>query len=172
MPRLAETLFSPTTLRVSAAIALVGSLTGCLDSARSGPAQGSGQDSRPTVALSEQVRDGDFVFTVMRVELAAAQIGLHKAEGVFVVVDITAKNVGEDNRTVYCQDQQIKDLAGRTYDNAVTVGADEDMIGVKPGSRVDFECAFDVPTGTLTAAVLVHDSTYSRGATVTVLSTS
>ena len=44
------------------------------------------------------------------------------------------------------------------------------MINVKRGSRVDFQCAFDVPAGTLTAAVLVHASTYSPGATVTVLS--
>jgi uncharacterized protein DUF4352 len=166
MTKLAQTVFSSTPLRVGAAVALAVSLTGCLDSARRGPAQGAS----PTVALGEDVRDGAFEFTVTRVELAASQIGLHRPEGVFVVIDITAKNVGEDLRTVYCQDQQMKDLAGRTYDNAVTVGAGEDMINVKPGGRVAFTCAFDVPRGALTAAVLVHDSTYSPGATVTVLS--
>ena len=159
-------MVSPTTLRISAAIALVVSLTGCLDQTRSDQTR-----SGPTVALNDEVRDGDFAFTVMGVELAASQVGLHKPQGVFVIVTIDAKNMGDDARTVYCQDQQIKDLTGRTYDNGVTVGAGEDMINVKPGGRVDFKCAFDVPTGTLTAAVLVHTSTYSPGGTVTVLST-
>ncbi len=160
-------MFSSPTLRAGAVLALTVSLTGCFDSARS--PHGSSA-SGPTVSLTQEVRDGDFVFTVDSVDLAATQIGLHAPQGVFVIVAITAKNVGQDARSVYCQDQQIKDLSGRTYDNAVPVGADEDIINIKPGSRVTLACAFDVPKDTLTAAVVVHYSTYSRGATVTVLS--
>jgi hypothetical protein len=60
-------------------------------------------------------------------------------------------------------------MRGKTYDDAVTVGGGEDLINMKPGKRVRFTCAFDVPEGTLRAAIGVHDRTYSPGTTVKVL---
>ena len=64
----------------------------------------------------------------------------------------------------------LKDLAGRRYDNGVTVGPGDDMVNIKPGNGAKLQCAFDVPAGTLAGAVLVQDIAYSAGATVTVLS--
>ncbi len=124
----------------------------------------------PTVALNEVVDVGALAFTVTNVELGLPKIGTRTAQGTFVVVDITVENIGDGSRTVYCQNQIVKDLAGRRYENGVTVGDGEGMINIKPGSRVDFRCAFDVPVGTLTGAVEVHDMAYSAGATVRVLS--
>jgi hypothetical protein len=79
------------------------------------------------------------------------------------------RNIGDAPRTVCCQNQRLKALAGRTYDGGVNVGAGEDLINIKPGNQVRFSCAFDVQNGALPAAVEVHDSPYFRGATVTVL---
>ena len=124
----------------------------------------------PTVALNEVVDVGAFAFTVTNVELGVPKVGSRTAEGTFVVVDITAENIGDGLRTVYCQNQVVKDLAGKRYENGVTVGDGEDLINIKPGTRVDLQCAFDVPVGTLTGAVEVHDTAYSAGATVRVLS--
>jgi Domain of unknown function (DUF4352) len=108
-------------------------------------------------------------FTVTKVELGQPKIGYRTAQGTFVVVSMTVKNIGDGLRTVYCQNQRLTDLRGRTYDNAVPVGAGEDMINIKPGKQVDVRCAFDVPVGTLAGAVEVHDQAYSAGVTVTVL---
>jgi hypothetical protein len=126
--------------------------------------------SAPTVALNEVVDVGSFAFTVTNVELGQPKIGTRTAQGTFAVVDITVENIGDGLRTVYCQNQILKDLAGRRYENGVTVGDGDDMIGIKPGDRVDFQCAFDLPVGTLTGAVELHDTAYTAGATVRVLS--
>ena len=126
--------------------------------------------SAPTVALNEVVDIGSFAFTVTNVELGQPKIGTRTAQGTFVVVDITVENIGDGLRTVYCQNQILKDLAGRRFENGVTVGDGDDMIGIKPRDRVEFQCAFDVPVGTLTGVVELHDTAYSAGATVRVLS--
>jgi Domain of unknown function (DUF4352) len=146
--------------RAVAALAATTAVTGC---------HGSAQSSSPTVALNQQVRDGKFAFRVTRVDVSTPNIGIQTAQGVFVVVDITVQNIGDEPRTVYCQNQKLKDLAGRTYDDAVTVGRGDDLINVEPGKQVRVTCAFDVPKGTLTGAVEVHDRAYSPGATVQVL---
>jgi hypothetical protein len=86
-----------------------------------------------------------------------------------VVVDIVVQNIGDEPRTMYCQNQKLKDLAGKSYDDAVTVGGGEDVIKINPGKKVRVTCAFDVPKGTLMAAVEVHDRAYSPGAAVQVL---
>lgn len=140
-------------------------VTGCDDSA---PRTVYG--SAPTVALNEAVDIGAFAFTVTNVELSQPKVGTRTAQGTFVVVDITVENIGDGPRTVYCQNQILKDLAGRRYDNGVTVGDGDELINIEPGNRVDFQCAFDVPAGTLAGSVDVHDTAYSAGATVRVLS--
>lgn len=151
---------APIRLRAVAALAVTTVVTGC---------QSSAQSSSATVALNHEVRDGDFAFTVTKVNIGTPNIGIHTAQGVFVIVDITVRNVGDAPRTVYCQNQKLKDLAGRTYDDAVTVGRGEDMINIGPREQVRFACAFDVPKGTLTGAVEVRHGAYSRGSTVQVL---
>jgi hypothetical protein len=140
-------------------------VAGCDDST-----QPTVRSSAPTVALNQAVDVGSFAFTVTSVELAQPKIGYRTAQGTFVVVDIRVKNIGDDPRSVYCQNQALKDLTGRRYDNGVTIGTGDDMINIKPGNRVAFQCAFDVPVGTLAGAVEVHDTAYSAGATVRVLS--
>ena len=83
---------------------------------------------------------------------------------------MTVKNIGDGLRTVYCQNQVLIDLRGKTYVDAVPAGADEVMMDIKPGEQVYVQCAFDVPVGTLAGAVEVHGQAYSTGATVKVLS--
>jgi hypothetical protein len=99
------------------AVAALAATTGC---------HGSAQGSSPTVALNQEVRDGRFAFRVTRVDISTPNIGIQTAQGVFVVVDITVQNIGDEPRTMYCQ----------TYDDAVTVGRGEDLINLNPGKRV------------------------------------
>jgi hypothetical protein len=142
---------------VLAATAMV---TGCLSSVHS---------SSPTASLNDEVRVGAFAFTVGSVNIGTPKIGIRTAQGVFVVVQFTAKNISDTPRSVYCQNQKLKDLAGRTFDDAVNVGNGEDLLNVNPGKQVRFGCAFDVPKGTLPGTVEIHDSAYSKGVPVTVL---
>jgi Domain of unknown function (DUF4352) len=146
--------------RAVAALAVTTAVTGC---------QTSAQSSSPTVSLSQEVRDGWFAFTVTRVNISTPTVGIHTAQGTFVVVDITVRNIGDEPRTMYCQNQKLKDVAGKTYDDAVTLGGGEDVININPGKKVRVTCAFDVPKGTLTAAIEIHDRANSPGASVQVL---
>jgi Domain of unknown function (DUF4352) len=127
-------------------------VTGCL-----GQEQRTPPGSSPTVALNEEVHDGGLAFTVTRVELAQPKIGYRSAQGTFVVVSMTVKNIGDGLRTVYCQNQVLTDLRGKTYVDAVPAGADEAMMNIKPGKQVDVQCAFDVPVGTLTQKLGDHN---------------
>ncbi|MGB9223496.1 MAG: DUF4352 domain-containing protein [Mycobacterium sp.] len=140
--------------------AVTTSVTGCL---------GSLHSSSPTASLNEEVRVGAFAFTVTSVNIGTPKVGIRTAQGVFVVVEFTAKNIGDTPRSVYCQNQKLKDLSGRTYDDAVNVGSGEDLFSINPGKQVRFSCAFDVPKGTLPGTVEIHDSAYSKGVPVTVL---
>ncbi|HVQ51332.1 MAG TPA: DUF4352 domain-containing protein [Mycobacterium sp.] len=151
-----------TAVSVLAAAALV---TGCL-----GPEQRTPPGSAPTVALNQEVHDGGVAFTVTRVEMSQPKVGYRTAQGTFIVVSMTVKNIGDGFRTVYCQNQTLTDLRGKTYVDAVPVGAGEDMMDIKPGKQVNVQCAFDVPVGTLAGAIEVHGQAYSTGASVKVLS--
>jgi hypothetical protein len=142
------------------ALAVIISATGCL---------GSVHTSAHTASVNDEVRVGAFVFTVTSVNIGAPNIGIRTAQGVFVVVQFTAKNIGDTPRSVYCQNQKLKDLSGRTYDDAVNVGSGEELLSINPGKQVRFSCAFDVPKGTLPGTVEIHDSAYSKGVPVTVL---
>ena len=141
-------------------------IAGCDDDATPPPPYGA----VPSVALNEPVDVGGFAFTVTSVELGRLKVGNRTAEGTFVVVDITVRNIGDGPRTVYCQNQILKDLAGKRYEDGVAVSGGEEMISIEPGERAAFQCAFDVPVGTLTGAIEVHDTAYYAGATVRVLS--
>jgi hypothetical protein len=70
--------------RAVAAPAAATAVTGC---------HGSAQSSYATVALNQEVRDGKFALRVTRVDISTPNIGIHTAQGVFVVVDITVRNI-------------------------------------------------------------------------------
>jgi hypothetical protein len=141
-------------------LAVTTSVTGCL---------GWGHTSADAASLNDEVRVGAFAFTVTSVNIGAPKIGIMTAQGVFVVVQFTVKNIGDTPRSVYCQNQKLKDLSGRSYDDAVNVGSAEELFNINPGKQVRFSCAFDVPKGTLPGTVEIHDSAYSKGVPVTVL---
>jgi hypothetical protein len=111
-------------------------VTSCLSSVHS---------SSPTASLNEEVHVGTFAVTVTAVDLGRPKVGYQIAQGVFVIVDSRVKNIGDAPRTADCQNQKLKDLAGKTYADRVNVGAGEDLINVKPGQQVQLSCAFDVP---------------------------
>lgn len=120
-------------------------------------------------SLNDEVRIGALAFTVTAINLGVPKTVHRAAQGVFVVVNLMVNNVGDRPRSVSCQDQTLKDPAGKRYENAVNVDSPGDLVRVGPGAKVLIKCAFDVPTGALPAAIELRDSPYSRGVTVTLL---
>lgn len=120
-------------------------------------------------SLNDEVRVGDLAFTVTAINLGVPQTSHRTAQGVFAVVNLAVGNKGDRPRSVYCQDQTLRDPAGKSYGNAMNLDSPADLVTVGPGKKVLVKCAFDVPTGTLPAAIELRDSQYSKGVRVALL---
>lgn len=103
------------------------------------------------------------------INLGVPKTGHRSAQGVFLVVNLTVGNKGDRPRSVYCQDQILRDSAGKKYENAVNVDSAEDLVRVGPAAKVLFKCAFDVPSGMLPATIELHDRRITGGLDVTLL---
>ena len=139
-------------------LAMTGPVTGCL---------GSSHSSNP--GINDEVRDGHFAFTVTAINVGVPKTGDRTAQGTFVVVNLMVKNISGAPRAVYCQNQTLRDFAGKKYDDAVNLNSREDRVNIDPGDRVHITCAFDVQRGALPAAIELRDSPYTRGVRVTLL---
>lgn len=120
-------------------------------------------------AINDEVRDGSFGFTVATINIGIPKTGNRTAQGTFVVVNLMVRNVGKAPRPVYCQNQTLRDFAGKRYDTAVNLESPQDRVTIEPGYQVRIACAFDVPEGTLPAAIELRDSPYTRGVRVALL---
>ncbi|MBI2699391.1 hypothetical protein A9W98_01605 [Mycobacterium gordonae] len=120
-------------------------------------------------SINDEVRVGELAFTVTSINLGVPATGHRTAQGVFHVVNLMIQNKGDRPRSVFCQDQTLRDPAGKRYTNVANIESPGDLVRIDPGAKVLVKCAFDVPSGTLPAAIELRDSPYSRGVTVRLL---
>ncbi|USH45323.1 hypothetical protein SEA_RUTHIEJR_45 [Mycobacterium phage Ruthiejr] len=119
------------------------------------------------------VRDGKFEFTVKSVERAKSvsdptgnPLMTVDAQGEFIVVTLTVKNIGDEARSFSGTNQKLLDRTGREYD----ANSEADMWmnpgtgDINPGNQIEVRVAFDVPPGTQPAELALHDSMFSGGA--------
>ena len=120
-------------------------------------------------------RDGQFEFTVTGIK-KAAEIGdkyVNKtAQGQFVIVSVTVRNVGDEARMFDASSQYLFDTQGTKYD-ASTDGvaymgqrAQSFLEQINPGNRVKGYVIFDVPKGLKLDHIELHDSPFSGGVDV------
>jgi hypothetical protein len=136
---------------------------------------GTGEQAAADGKVNTAVRDGDFEFVVSKVEcgktsVGSSQLGV-KAQGVFCLVTVSAKNIGDKAQTF--TDSSQKAFAGSTeYSTNSTAGIyleDNDVFlqEINPGNTVKGVMVFDVPKGTVLTKLELHDSAFSGGVTVT-----
>ena len=127
--------------------------------------------------IGTPVRDGDFEFTVTNVERGQTKIGGEylntTAQGEFVLVNLTVRNVGNEPGTLFDQNVKLFDTQGREYraDSAAAI-----TLRATPTSsprrsirhQVSGTIVFDVATGTRLASLDLHDSAFSGGVSVAV----
>ncbi|MFC3491351.1 DUF4352 domain-containing protein [Glycomyces rhizosphaerae] len=137
-----------------------------------GPAD-SGDDS--DAGVGEPVRDGNFEFTVGDVEQGETTIGddilSEEAQGEFVIIDLTVKNIGDEAGTFFDSDQKLFDTDGNEYSASSEAGLllegnDVWLTEINPGNQVEGKIVFDIPTGTTPATLELHDSAFSGGVEV------
>jgi hypothetical protein len=125
--------------------------------------------------LSQPARDGKFEFLVTEISCGDTEVGkdflAKKAQGVFCLVTLTVKNIGDKPQTMYSDAQHA--YAGKLRFDAdssagLALGGPGDvwMNEINPGNKVSGTIVFDVPKGTELTHLELHDSMFSGGVKV------
>ncbi|KXP10590.1 Mpr protein [Tsukamurella pulmonis] len=128
--------------------------------------------------LNTAVRDGKFEFVVTGVETGLTNIGdnpylAKKAQGQFVVIAMTVKNIGTKPQDFSPSSQKLKDTQGRTFESdsmaQIALGDSDVPVwdNINPGNTVQVKVVFDMPKDAAPSTMELHDSMFSGGATVT-----
>lgn len=136
----------------------------------------AGAQSQPAGKIGEPVRDGAFEFTVTKVEPGIERVGDEyvgsDAQGQYVIVHLTVRNVANEAKLLSDSDQKLVDAQGRTFDAASGEAAmslpnsQTFLNNINPGNSVDGQLLYDVPKGAKLAGIQLHDSMFSDGVTV------
>lgn len=129
------------------------------------------------VGLNTPVRDGKFEFVVTGVQTGLAEVGdnpylAKKAQGQFVVVAMTVKNIGTKPQDFSPTSQKVKDAQGRSFESdsmaQIALGDSDVPVwdNINPGNTVQVKVVFDMPKDAEPATIELHDSMFSGGATV------
>jgi hypothetical protein len=138
----------------------------------SGP---KGDNTSTAVNVGEPARDGKFEFTVTKVQSGVTSVGGEfgqKAQGQFVLVSVTVKNIGDEAQMLDDSNQVAYDAEGRKYeaDGAAGIFVNENsetfLNDINPGNEVKGTIVFDVPKGTKLTKLELHDSAFSGGVVV------
>jgi hypothetical protein len=130
--------------------------------------------STPTASIGQEVRDGQFAFTVTSIDRSkqagdlSNQFEVVTAQGEFVNVRMTVTNIGNHAQTFYATNQHLK-IGNNTYD-ANTMAAlwtSSSNETINPGNSIQVVVSFDVPPGAGGGALQLHDSVFSGGTQVT-----
>ncbi|GEL18376.1 DUF4352 domain-containing protein [Pseudonocardia asaccharolytica] len=162
-------------LYASAFASAVSSSTTDADAPGTTLATGSG-DAQATAGLGQEVRDGSFAFTVTKVEPGVKTLGdgflKSTAQGHYVLVHLTVTNIGKDAQMFSGGNQKLLDAQGREFDadtGAAVMNLPDSqsfLNNINPGNSVNGTVVFDMPTDVAPAAIELHDSAFSGGATV------
>ncbi|MEU8797784.1 DUF4352 domain-containing protein [Spirillospora sp. NPDC048819] len=153
--------------------------------AASAPAKGTaggdqGTEKKPkkavTNGIGREYRDGKFAFTVTKVKKGVKKVGNEyfgdKAQGQFVIIYVTVKNIGDKARTFTHHNQTLIDTKEREFeaDPEASLWTTQDsksfLQQINPGNSVKGKLIYDVPPGTRLKAIELHDSMFSGGVTV------
>lgn len=178
-------MFRRSTLIAAAVIAGGLALTGCSSHAPVTGGSGSGETSgtsaepaAPEVAgLDTPVTVGSFEFTATGSSDIGTSVGTspftRTAQGTFIQVDLTVKNVGDSAATFLSNYVKLVDGEGKSYDSdsTATFYASPDqnawVAAINPGNAIQGPIVFDVPAGTVAAGIRVSDSAFGTGVPIT-----
>lgn len=117
------------------------------------------------------VRDGNFEFAVLNVESGVGAVGIERAEGTFVVVGFTVRNIAAQPKTYLPLGQELHDTAGAKYAPDVTATAQRAAAAaaprtLQPDESLGTHLVFEIPTGSVPARMTFRDFPLSFGTTV------
>lgn len=124
--------------------------------------------------IGTPVSDGDFEFTVTKVNPGVSSIGTSpitkQAQGQFVLVYMTVKNNGKSQAFFDVTAQKMMDQQGRELTADAGAGFYVDpknvLAQINPGNTVKGIVVYDIPADSVPTSIKVHDSFLSGGATI------
>ncbi|WP_084519609.1 DUF4352 domain-containing protein [Nocardia mexicana] len=124
----------------------------------------------------QEVRDGKFGFVITTVQPPVASVGDNEylkkdAQGEYVLVHVDVTNTVDVPQTYFGENQKLVDSQGRLYTNDTMAELNLNKgvaTEINPGNKISVVLAFDVPKGTVPAAVEFHDSMFSGGVRVAI----
>ena len=127
-----------------------------------------------TPGIGDVVKDGKFAFKVTRLE-KRGEVGTSflnkKAQGQFLLIHVTVKNIGDEAQTFFGNNQKMFDVKGREYEAdteaAIYLSNSKSLYEeINPGNAVKGVVLFDVPKSVQTSSIELHDSAFSEGVKV------
>lgn len=117
------------------------------------------------------VRDGNFEFAVLNVETEVSAVGIERAEGTFVVVSFTVRNIADQPTTYLPLGQELNDTTGAKYSPDVTATAQRAAAAaaprnLQPGESLGTHLVYGLPAGSVPASITFRDFPLSFGTTV------
>lgn len=117
------------------------------------------------------VRDGNFEFAVRNVESGVSAVGIERAEGTFVVVSFTVRNIADQPKTYLPLGQELHDTAGAKFAPDVTATAQRAAAAaaprtLQPGESLGTHLVYGLPAGSVPASMTFRDFPLSFGTTV------
>lgn len=125
--------------------------------------------------VGSPVRDGKFEFTVTKVKTGVKSVGdqylSKQAQGSFVLISVTVKNIGDKAQTMFDDNQKLRDADGREFsaDTEAAIHLKNNDLWLKevnPGNTATGTLIYDMPAGATPASLELHDSAFSGGVTV------
>jgi hypothetical protein len=142
--------------------------SGAIDATATAAAEPSGSKIAPAASA---VRDGKFEFQIVSMSRGpkagdlSNQFMTETAQGEFVVLTVRVTNIGNEPQSYFGSNQKLIDTAGREYapNSSVDLWLNGYIGDINPGNSVQVVMAFDVPPGTPSQALELHDSMFSAG---------
>jgi len=140
------------------------------------PSEAAPAPAPAAAAIGTPVRDGKFEFTVTSVEPGVPSVGSdafgQKAQGQFVLMHVTIKNIGDKAQYFDGSSQKAFDAQGREFSSdtgaAIYLADSNSFLNeINPGNTVTGTVVFDMPLDAAIAKLELHDSPFSGGVEVT-----
>ncbi|WP_063065090.1 DUF4352 domain-containing protein [Nocardia violaceofusca] len=130
----------------------------------------------PPPGINTPVRDGKFEFTVTDVQTGVKEVGdnpylRRTAQGAYTIVTMTVLNTSKVPYGFSPGNQDLYDTQDRKFSNdtaaAINLQADTSMYAnINPGNTITAKVVFDLPADSQPDRIVLHDSMFSGGATV------
>ncbi|MFJ4657948.1 DUF4352 domain-containing protein [Nocardia sp. NPDC088792] len=130
----------------------------------------------PAPGLNTPVRDGKFEFTVTDIQTGIKQVGTNPylektAQGAYTIVSLTVRNIVNVPYAFSPGNQYVYDAQNRKFTNdpaaAINLQADTSLYAnINPGNAITAQVVFDLPADSTPDHIVLHDSMFSGGTTV------